>query len=48
MRNELKWLEEARRTAKSELATTKDVVARNAQVLVDSVGRGKVLEEELG
>jgi hypothetical protein len=41
-------LEEARRVAESELAVTKEVVERNAQALVDYLGRSKVLQEELG
>jgi hypothetical protein len=48
LRDELKQSEEGCRAAESELATTKEVVARNAQVLADSFGRSKVLEEELG
>jgi hypothetical protein len=44
----LKQSKDAHRAAESELATTKEMVAQSAQVLVDSLGRSKALEEELG
>jgi hypothetical protein len=48
LKSELQRLEDARRAAESELATAKKSMAWNAQALVGSLERSRVLEEELG
>jgi hypothetical protein len=47
LKSELQRLEDACRTAESELACAKGSLVRNAQALADSLERNRVLEEEL-
>jgi hypothetical protein len=48
VKTELQRSEDARHSAESELTNTKELMARNAQVLADSMERSRILEEELG